>query len=63
MPCPVGYIAPSSIGKRYPIVNEVSQTIATVKRHLKAQGLTYRDVAAALKLSEASEKVTWTIKP
>ena len=56
MQCPVGYIAPSSIGKRYQIVNEVSQTIATVKRHLKAQGLTYRDVAAALKLSEASVK-------
>lgn len=37
-------------------MNEVSQTIATVKRHLKAQGLTYRDVAAALKLSEASVK-------
>lgn len=37
-------------------MNEVSQTIASVKRHLKAQGLTYRDVAAALQLSEASVK-------
>ena len=37
-------------------MSEVSQTIATVKRHLRAQGLTYRDVAAALKLSEASVK-------
>lgn len=37
-------------------MNEVSQAIATVKRQLKAQGLTYRDVAAALGLSEASVK-------
>jgi transcriptional regulator with XRE-family HTH domain len=37
-------------------MNEVSQAIATVKRQLKAQGLTYRDVAAALDLSEASVK-------
>lgn len=37
-------------------MDEVSRTVATVKRHLKAQGLTYRDVAAALKLSEASIK-------
>jgi transcriptional regulator with XRE-family HTH domain len=37
-------------------MNEVSQTIATVKRQLKAQGLTYRDVASALGLSEASVK-------
>lgn len=37
-------------------MDEVSRTVATVKRHLKAQGLTYRDVAAALKLSETSVK-------
>jgi len=37
-------------------MNEVSQAIGTVKRLLKAQGLTYRDVASALELSEASVK-------
>jgi len=40
-------------------VTEVTQAIRTVKRHLKAQGLTYRDVAVALKLSEASVKRTF----
>jgi len=35
---------------------EIIQLVATVKRQLKAQGLTYRDVARALKLSEASVK-------
>jgi transcriptional regulator with XRE-family HTH domain len=38
------------------MMNEVSRTIATVKRQLKARGLTYRDVASALGLSEASIK-------
>lgn len=37
-------------------MNEISQVVATVKRQLKAQGLTYRDVASALGLSEASVK-------
>jgi len=37
-------------------MDEVTQTIGTVKRLLKAQGLTYRDVASALELSEASVK-------
>src|SRR5262249_26298627 len=61
----VGYLAieyrnsipnqiPSSIRGR--TMNEVEQLIATIKRQLKAQGLTYRDVAQALALSEASVK-------
>lgn len=37
-------------------MNEVKQLVATVKHQLKAQGLTYRDVADALALSEASVK-------
>jgi len=37
-------------------MNETDQLIATVKRQLKRQGLTYRDVAAALKVSEPSVK-------
>ncbi len=37
-------------------MDEVSQTVGTVKRLLKAQGLTYRAVAQALDLSEASVK-------
>jgi transcriptional regulator with XRE-family HTH domain len=36
--------------------SEIAQLIATVKRQLRAQGLTYREVARALKLSEASVK-------
>lgn len=35
---------------------EILQLVATIKRELKARGLTYRDVARALKLSEASVK-------
>jgi transcriptional regulator with XRE-family HTH domain len=35
---------------------EVTQLVATLKRQLKLQGKTYRDVAAALELSEASVK-------
>ena len=35
---------------------DVSQLINTIKRELKRQGLTYRDVAVALELSEASVK-------
>lgn len=37
-------------------MDEVTQAIGTVKRLLKAQNLTYRDVAKALDLSEASVK-------
>ncbi|AVA36026.1 helix-turn-helix domain-containing protein [Cupriavidus metallidurans] len=37
-------------------MSEVEQLVATIKRQLKAQGLTYRDVAQALALSEASVK-------
>jgi transcriptional regulator with XRE-family HTH domain len=35
---------------------EIVQLVATIKRQLKAQGLTYRDVSRALKVSEASVK-------
>jgi transcriptional regulator with XRE-family HTH domain len=35
---------------------EIIQLVATIKRELKSQGLTYRDVGRALKLSEASVK-------
>ena len=37
-------------------MTETAQLIATIKRELKAQGLTYRDVARALSLSEPSVK-------
>jgi transcriptional regulator with XRE-family HTH domain len=37
-------------------MSETTQLLATIKRQLKAQGLMYRDVAAALKLSEPSVK-------
>lgn len=36
--------------------SEITQIVATIKRQLKLQGLTYRDVAAALDLSEPSVK-------
>lgn len=35
---------------------EIVQLVATIKRELKAQALTYKDVGRALKLSEASVK-------
>lgn len=35
---------------------EIAQLVETIKRELKAQGLTYRQVAGALQLSEASVK-------
>jgi transcriptional regulator with XRE-family HTH domain len=35
---------------------EIVQLVATIKRELKAQGLTYKDVGRALKISEASVK-------
>ena len=37
-------------------MSEVSQLLSTIKRQLKLQGKTYRDVAGALQLSEASVK-------
>ena len=37
-------------------MSERAQLIASIKRQLKSQGLTYRDVAQALKLSEPSVK-------
>src|SRR5437763_4896981 len=37
-------------------MSEVSQLFTTIKRQLKLQGKTYRDVAVALGLSEASVK-------
>ena len=37
-------------------IAEVALLIGTIKRELKRQGLTYRDVASALHLSEASVK-------
>jgi transcriptional regulator with XRE-family HTH domain len=37
-------------------MTEIAQLISTVKRELKAQGLTYQDVARGLSLSEASVK-------
>jgi hypothetical protein len=36
--------------------SEITQLVATIKRQLKAQGLTYRKVARSLALSEASVK-------
>lgn len=41
-------------------MTEVSQLLATLKRQLKQQGKTYRDVAAALGLSEPSVKRLFT---
>ena len=37
-------------------MNEIALLITTLKHRLKAQGMTYRDLAAQLKLSEASVK-------
>ena len=37
-------------------MNEISQLVRTLKRRLKIQGMTYRDLAQTLKLSEASVK-------
>lgn len=37
-------------------MSEVVQLISTIKRQLKSQGLTYKDVALALKVSEPSVK-------
>jgi hypothetical protein len=37
-------------------MSEQAQLVATIKRQLKSQGFTYRDVARNLKLSEPSVK-------
>lgn len=37
-------------------MNEIDQLVTTLKRRLKLQGMTYRDLAAALRLSEPSVK-------
>jgi transcriptional regulator with XRE-family HTH domain len=37
-------------------MNEIDQLVATLKRRLKLQGMTYRDLAAAMGLSEPSVK-------
>jgi len=37
-------------------MNEIDQLVSTLKRRLKIQGMTYRDLASALGLSEASVK-------
>lgn len=37
-------------------MSEAAQIVATIKKHLKSQGKTYRDVAQALNLSEPSVK-------
>ncbi len=37
-------------------MNEIDQLVATLKRRLKIQGMTYRDLAQALELSEPSVK-------
>jgi transcriptional regulator with XRE-family HTH domain len=42
--------------------SEIANVVAAVKRQLKAQGRTYRDVARALRLSEASVKRLFSSK-
>ena len=37
-------------------MNEIDRLVGTLKRHLKAQGMTYRDLAARLVISEPSVK-------
>src|SRR5512140_3624664 len=37
-------------------MSEADQLVSTLKKQLKSQGMTYRDVARALKLSEPSVK-------
>jgi len=44
------------VSKNNTVSTEIIQLVATIKRQLKAQGLTYKDVGRALKLSEASVK-------
>lgn len=44
------------VSKNDTVSTEIVQLVATIKRQLKAQGLTYKEVGRALKLSEASVK-------
>jgi transcriptional regulator with XRE-family HTH domain len=44
------------VSKSDTVSTEIVQLVATIKRELKAQGLTYKEVGRALKLSEASVK-------
>jgi transcriptional regulator with XRE-family HTH domain len=44
------------VSKSDTVSAEIVQLVATIKRELKAQGLTYKEVGRALKLSEASVK-------
>jgi transcriptional regulator with XRE-family HTH domain len=44
------------VSKTNTVSTEIVQLVATIKRQLKAQGLTYKEVGRALKLSEASVK-------
>jgi transcriptional regulator with XRE-family HTH domain len=43
-------------------MNELAQLMETIKRQLKAKGLTYRDVGRALKISEPSVKRLFSTK-
>src|SRR5277367_5142749 len=44
------------VSKSNTMPTEIVQLVATLKRELKAQGLTYKEVGRALKISEASVK-------
>ena len=44
------------IRRKVAYMKEINQLIQTLKKSLKARGMTYRDLAGALKLSEASVK-------
>jgi hypothetical protein len=46
----------AQVSKSNTVSTEIAQLVATIKRELKAQALTYKDVGHALKLSEASVK-------
>jgi transcriptional regulator with XRE-family HTH domain len=46
----------SKVSKSSTMSTEIVQLIATIKRELKSQGFTYKDVGRALKISEASVK-------
>src|SRR3984885_11616164 len=54
--CSAWLMMPPQVSKSNTMSTEIVQLVATIKRELKAQGLTYKDVGHALKLSEASVK-------
>src|SRR6202046_1546061 len=54
--CSAWLMMPPQVSKSNTMSTEIVQLVATIKRQLKAQGLTYKDVSRALKLSEASIK-------